>query len=266
MELNYFECKICKKCYKSYKSLWNHNKKYHNIIAPNCTKNAPNCTKIVPKCTKVDDISCNNCNKIFTRKSSLNRHLNNRCKQINKEKEKEKDINEIKKKLEELEKVVEKCNKKEIHKQINNGTINFTINNFGKNNIDYISDKFKNNVMKHMLFEDEFTKPIPKIVENISFNPNHKENNNVKITNMRSKIGYKYTENKWIAVEKDKLLNQLYKMGDDILDNFFIEKDYVPVNIKEGYDDFQSRKEQLKEFIKKEIEMIAFLYNKNDLD
>ena len=59
----------------------------------------------------MDDISCNNCNKIFTRKSSLNRHLNNRCKQINKEKEK--DINEIKKKLEELEKVVEKCNKKE---------------------------------------------------------------------------------------------------------------------------------------------------------
>ena len=60
MELNYFECKICKKFYKSYKSIWNHNKKYHNIIAPNDTKNAPKmhqkCTKLHQNCTKLHQL------------------------------------------------------------------------------------------------------------------------------------------------------------------------------------------------------------------
>ena len=35
------------------------------------------------------------------------------------------------------------------------------------------------------------------MIENIKFNSQHKENNNVKITNMRSKVAMVYDNNKW---------------------------------------------------------------------
>jgi uncharacterized coiled-coil DUF342 family protein len=57
------------------------NDNIHNAteIPPNTTKIPPNTTnKIISNITS--EISCNYCNKIFTRKDALTRHINNRCK------------------------------------------------------------------------------------------------------------------------------------------------------------------------------------------
>jgi hypothetical protein len=61
----------------------------------------------------------------------------------------------------------------------NNKTI--IINNYGKDNIEYISENFKDRLFKNLIFEDDHPLTLPKLIENIKFNPNHKENNNVKI-------------------------------------------------------------------------------------
>jgi hypothetical protein len=52
-------------------------------------------------------------------------------------------------------------------------------------------------------------------------------------------------------------------MGDDILEKFMEEREHVPQNIQEGFDDYQASKDSLKNFINKEIEMISYLYFKN---
>ena len=44
------------------------------------------------------------------------------------------------------------------------------------------------------------------MIENIKFNPNHKENNNVKITNMRSKVAMIYDNNKWLTVDNKEYM------------------------------------------------------------
>ena len=72
-------------------------------------------------------------------------------------------------------------------------------------------------MFNHLKNTDEHHIPIQKVIENIKFNPNHKENNNVKISNMRSKVGMKYDDNKWLTVDKNEMLNELYKLGEDML-------------------------------------------------
>ena len=71
---------------------------------------------------------------------------------------------------------------------INNGTINqtITINNYTNDNLEYISEKFKDRLFDNLLSYSERLFPLPRLLENIKFNPNHKENNNVKITSDRS--------------------------------------------------------------------------------
>jgi hypothetical protein len=78
-----------------------------------------------------------------------------------------------------------------------------------------------------MRFDDEYPLPIPKLIEHINFNPEHKEDNssfgaytsqsnyNVKITSMRSNIGQIYKDNKWHVILKDKLLDEMIALALD---------------------------------------------------
>jgi hypothetical protein len=221
-----FNCKLCNKKYASYQSFWNHNKKFHNDININQIH------------------KCENCNKVLASRQSKWRHLKI-CK-IKKE-------NDI---------IITNNN------ITNNGTINnntLIINNYNNDNISYISDNFIKNIFTNLLCEDEHNLPISKLIENIKFNPNHKENNNVKITSLRSDIGFKYDDDKWKAVDKDDLLNDLFKLGADMFLKFYKEKQGIlSQDMKECYEEFKKNsKYELKEEIKQKIQKIAYIYTKN---
>jgi hypothetical protein len=163
----------------------------------------------------------------------------------------------------------------------NNGTINnITINNYKNDNLDYITDNYIKRMFTFLKNENDLHINLPKVIENIKFNPNHKENNNVKITNMRSKVGMKYDNNKWLTVDKDELLNELYKMTIDMLatwakkDEFLtdemkmyyarfnaISKCVVNTNIKEN---INRKAYKLKTKSKEEIHKKAYIYTKNN--
>lgn len=221
-----FNCKLCNKKYASYQSFWNHNKKFHNDVNINQIH------------------KCENCNKNLASRQSKWRHLKI-CK-IKKE-------NDI---------IITNNN------ITNNGTINnntLIINNYNNDNISYISDNFIKNIFTNLLCEDEYNLPISKLIENIKFNPNHKENNNVKITSLRSDIGFKYDDDKWKAVDKDDLLNDLFKLGADVFLKFYKEKQGIlSQDMKECYEEFKKKsKFELKEEIKQKIQKIAYIYTKN---
>jgi hypothetical protein len=228
-------CKICNKNYTSYQSLSNHIRITH--------KN--NLQKI-----NIQN-SCKYCNKILSRSDSLLRHIK---------------ICKIKKEIEinNLVNIKSKCVKNITNN--NNNNIIQIINNFKNDNIKYISDKFIINMFKCLENKNNFKIPIPRLIENIKFNPNHKENNNVKITNMRSDIGYKYDNNKWKRVDKDELLNELSQIGAEIFMSFYKEKhDNLSEDIKKCFEEFKSTYNsfKLQDDIKHKIQKIAYIYTKN---
>jgi len=238
-----FYCNECKKQYKSYKSLWNHNKTFH-IKKP-----------------KIKEYICKVCNKSFDNKQNKYYHQKS-CKNIP---------------------II--LNKKHINNiPINNISIiktlksyvkpsNIIINNYKNDNIEYISDKFKNNLFKKLLNKEHQIILLPKLIDNIKFNSNYKENHNVKIKSSRSVIGFCYDQNKWKAINKNDLLNELCDYSLYIFDKYFNEKKDTLSNevIKHYYEFTQiaQSESRLRLEIKNEIENIAYIFtlnNKNKLD
>ena len=245
-----YKCKFCEKDYASMSARSNHVKKYHTQDVDKMYTNGIHSgiqsvyNSLTSDTSKQNNL-CKYCNKKLSNRNSRWRH-EKICKGDNLLEKKE--ITQIQK-------------ASNIQNNIDNKQI--VINNFGSNNLEHLSDKFKINLLKHFIIEEEYIEPIPKLIKNINFNPNHKENNNIKITSLRSKIGYKYEDKKWVAVKKHELLKDIIKMGDTILEKIVEERKHIPQNIQEGFDDYQAVKDSLEDLIIKEIEMICYLHFKN---
>jgi len=275
-------CKICDKKYKTIQSLCNHNKRFHNTIIPICvttpsvnvtTPNA-NVTTYSSEINKlVQDehlittsqgytkYQCKHCNKGFKLRQNKWTHENKYCK---------------------IKKTINSCTEKqqaEINENIkiptiinninntNNGTINnnITINNYSNDNIEYISDAFIKRMFNHLKYEKNHIIPIPTMIENIKFNPNHKENNNVKITNMRSKVAMIYDNNKWSTVGKKELLDELYIFATNLFKNWSEMKDFITEEMKINYKKFSKHSQiVLTKSFMEEINRKAYIYTKNN--
>ncbi len=87
------KCKLCNKTYSSYSSLWNHNKNIHkNNNSTNVNFIPPNSTNDIQKSI---NYNCRYCNKIYNKNKSRWKH-EQKCKVIYEEKNKEKQLIEIK--------------------------------------------------------------------------------------------------------------------------------------------------------------------------
>jgi len=245
-----FYCNECNRHYKSYKSLWNHNKTFH-IKTP-----------------KIKEYICKVCNKSFDNKQNKYYHQKS-CKNTPNIKDTSNSVN-----------------KTEIVSITNNTTINNTncnntncnnktiiINNYKNDNLEYISDRFKDNLFKNLLDNEQYNIPLPKLIENIKFNSNHKENHNIKIKSDRSKIGFCYDQNKWKAVNKNELLDELCDYSLKIFGKYFNEKkDTLSEDTVSQYHEFKhlaKLESELRIQIKKKIENIAYIFtlnNENELD
>ena len=187
---------------------------------PTSTQTAPKQHLLAPKKNM-----CEFCEKTFTRKTGLTKHLKC-CKQKKifedekdikievLEKEKEimtKEYEELKDKIEDL--LIE-LSKKEATTTNNNSTTNMSnshntihntinINNYGNENTDYLKGDYLNN-----LLQGAFT-AIPKLIENIHFNPKHPENHNIKITNKKEPYIKVRKNDKWELQDKRETLETL---------------------------------------------------------
>ena len=126
--MKYF-CKICSKEYKSSQSLWNHNNKFHN-------------NEIKEEIT----YKCKSCNLSFDNRQKKYYHQKKCTKNLENDNLK-KDI-----KYEQ-----EKTNITNISNNISNSQINsnntIIINNYKNDNLEYISDKFKNIILINLLMK-----------------------------------------------------------------------------------------------------------------
>ena len=194
-----------------------------------CEKSAANCSKPVAKCSKIEEsddnaIKCNYCGREFTRISSLNVHIKDRCKikkaNDNKMEEMMLMLIEIKEKMIKLE--AENAKYKNIIQSGNiiNGNqqiININLVPYGQEDLTKISDAEYQRILRRGF------NSVPALVESLHFNKNFPENHNVYISNMRDDYVLMYDGVKWRLKNRDETLQQLYEDKTDILETKFEE-------------------------------------------
>ena len=287
-------CKICDRYYKSPQSYSNHKRKFH----PESHQKTPNSHQKTPKQLSINEevcdiIKCNFCNKIFSRKDSLNRHLKlNRCKSKNifteQKVQYEKELAKIKNMYEselisikkELLKVMnEKCKKHpktlhKINKQLNT-TNNQTNNNciVNNNTINIIplgKEKLTETLStseQKMILNKKY-QSLNYLIEYVHFNDKYPQFQNIIITNLKDNIAYKYDEklNKFAATTKDDLLEIILENRIiDIEDFYNFNLDKLNENTKKVLNNFINKIKNSDEYFdKKKNDIKLILYNNNN--
>ena len=271
-------CEHCNKIYASMSSRCNHIKKFHSEKV-NLSKPIKNSGQL--------KINCKYCNKEFNKKQSKSRHELKYCKEKIKQAEQKSESNQFVKKdelkdfiIEEAKNLVDKLMKSlKIHPKtlnkinnqlnnINNGTINNTNNTInivqlGRENLsDILSNKEKINILNRQAMS------INDLVELVHTSDKYIQFKNVYITNLQSNIGYKYEEksNKFIATNKNELLNEILDSRIYDIQNFYSDVQHKmdpkrAERIKTFIDKINEEPE-MKHLKKEEIRLI--LYNNKE--
>ena len=194
-----------------------------------------------PSLFQTDDLTCNYCLKICSRKDNLKRHLIT-CK---KKKESEQImIIEKDKEIEKLKKQLEKNNNINITNNTNN-TNNITNNNIIINNIGEENTKYLKSLDFANLLQGIYG-AVPKLIEQIHFNPEYPENQNIKYPNKKNPYLKIMKNNKWQLVNKKPELL-------DLIDSkyFLLKEKYYNILEKTQYKLTEFQKQRINQFIDK---------------
>ena len=238
---------------------------------------------------------CKFCEKYFSRKGNLQRHINSSCinkkeienkleelcyDKINIEKKYNKEninklyneINIQKNEIDLLKKTLEtlinkQCNNNVTIQQIinnnnvtNNNNLFVNLNSFGKENISHITEKDYNKYLTG------FFPGFIKFIEKIHFDDKMPENHNIFVTNLKSKYMYIYDEDKWISKEKDDIIDNIIRKNYNLLDGKCEEYENKEINeniinkfrqFQKNYIDEESQKNTKKD-------VLLLLYNNRD--
>ena len=245
-----YKCDICNKNYKSYQSLWKHKKLLHNqkVINDNHPDNHNIIISDYP--AETNKYKCKYCDKDFKYNQNKWRHekkCENTYKQnINELKEEnkilKKDMDELKKMMNELLNKNCKMHYKTLQKinnsgNMNNGTINNTINimALGQENIDEVLSK-----TDKIAILNKKENALPYMIEMVHFNDKYPQFKNIAITNNRTKQAYVYDTAVKVfkMVDKDELIEELidYRVC-DIEDYYMQYKDELEIPVKHKIDE-----------------------------
>ena len=272
--------------------------KYPNVIKSNhlcnqmsssdvikCNPNVIKCYPNVINCNPdviFNVISCQYCDRTFTKRQNKWRHEKT-CKEkesYTKEEVAEAEakaeakakakaeaesetwcaaiMNEKDKIIDELRNQIEKMLPKlgNTNNTTNNNTYNtIVINAFGNENLDYIQGDF----VKELVTRGPYS-AIPKLLKEIHFNPEHRENNNIKILNRKEKYAKTYNGKKWEYADKNLTLENMTDRAFNVLIDYGSGKKF-----ERFYDDYDDRDTGLLKRMKHETEMMI-LNNQNDVN
>ena len=244
----------------------------------NIPKNIPKPEKIrenIPKLKKYPKIAiknyvCTFCEKTFTRKDNLRVHIQNYCKTISDETtsiHNEDIIANLKNQL-----IMERVNRErdkeiinDLRKQIgtlidkvgdtyNNNTYNIVINPFGKENTSYITKNYITKIIDEGPYDS-----IPKLLEYIHFNPKHKENHNIKITNKKQPYAQVFDGNKWLLKDKKQTIDEMSDKAYTLLNAHYIGSNDHMNKFKNDYD---GKSGELNRRIQKDVELTILNFQK----
>ena len=196
-------------------------------------------TEIAPN---QNPLQCQYCLKSFSNKSSITRHSRGRCKQ-HESLQQQQVIERLEKQLKEKEtQLVCVNNKTNNSHNTNTNTINTVINNnntirlvgLGNENIvELLSEREKKQILGKM------HKSLIHLIEKVHFSGEYPQFANVVITNLKSKLAYKYSEadQKFIVDTAEKVIQEVIDNHfDDICTIYEEQKDSLDkkINIRTG--------------------------------
>jgi hypothetical protein len=207
-----------------------------NQMQPKCN---PNATQMQPKCNPNATIQkhiCKYCDKKFTLRQGVERHIKNSCKKNTDEsfKEMARLMNEIEnmkkemikkdedqnKKYEALEKHLGKLNNKlQITSNSNNTNNNNTIvimNSFDKPDMSQLTDKDIRPNMKSL------NMGISNLVNNVYFNPEIPENHSIRVSNLKKEFATVFNGEHWDTVTIEHLLSKLHLWGEYFFEEWLV--------------------------------------------
>ena len=234
-----FHCIFCSKKYKTKYTFLQHlnlkhskkivNKKLNtsqNLV--NTSQKKENTSQKKENPQKKNDLECEYCNKVFTRKDNLNRHIKKYCKKV-------KTANITNNTTNNTTNNINTTNNT-INNNCNN-TYNITINNFGKESLESISDK---DIFKCV---NKCYNGIPALFKLIHIDT--PENQNLYLTNIKNPYIYIYNDNKWILNELREILDYIQKEKKGIIEEYMEKnnnkfKKYKINNIKKMLEDYRN--------------------------
>lgn len=204
---------------------------------------------------------CEYCNKIFSREDNLLRHINNYCiKKDEKSKSDNEKINKLQlinaeacKKIDEyqrekeklynqIEQLLDKVGTTNItHNTTNNLDVsqtqnNVNINNFGDENLDMLTNKFLNNMIKFPF------SAIPKMIKKIHFNDSYPQNKNIRMLNKKDNKVQIRKNNQWEYVNKKNTFKKLIDDNNYQLEKYYQDnKDIYPDLYRKRFNIFQDK-------------------------
>jgi hypothetical protein len=183
---------------------------------------------------KTPSFVCSFCNKSFSHCSSLSRHKTNCEENQIKEAEKDTPTVDLEAKIKELRERVEEI-KKSREEEILRSQNKVSVNCFGNENLDYIAD---NDILDCM---NNINVSIPVLLEKIHFDPEHPENNNVRIPNKKlPHAEIMNNKSKWELISKKDTIHSMVETAYNILCKTFREKQHeLTVNMQQNFRDFQ---------------------------
>ncbi len=178
----------CDKCHKNFSS--NYNLKRHQIICVGGTKT-----------NKKNSFKCEYCGNIFSRKDSLDAHINKkRCKEYEKIRIK---INGNKNKTN-INPIDNSTNVKIVNSPvIKNSPINVNLIVFGKDGIDSLTSK---ELFEMLRSDNNFYE---SLISMVNFNPDKPQHHNVYYSDMKAAYGKVYENKKWVDKKINEIINTL---------------------------------------------------------
>ena len=126
---------------------------------------------------------------------------------------------------------------------------NIYINNYGQENLDYITTNYLNSLIKIPFVS------IQNLVKDVHFNPNHPENHNVKIPNRKERYAIVYNNGSWEFRNKKDVIDTLVDNSYNMIDlHYDGNKLILEATKQKNFDDFQNKFETDSK-IKKDIEL-----------
>ena len=161
------------------------------------------------------------------------------------------ELRELKKQRKIMLKQIDQLIKKAGNTTITNNTQNnIKLNGYGKENLSFITDAFKTQLVKGPYGM------IPKMIEHIHFNDEIPENKNISLPNKKENIIKIFSGDKWIFKNKNEVLNDLvdgkYFILDTHYENMCNQEDNQPFykNVYESFKKlFDAQDKQLHEYV-----------------
>ena len=233
--------KVCPNTYSNIEVsvLLNDLKKSTSKLTPIDSKLTPIDSKLTPIDSKLTPIEiskkyiCKYCKKEYSKSCNLTRHMK-KCAEAQQANTKL-ELIEYKKELSDMKKQIEKLlinvnynnNSNNTSNNNSNNTNNITINNYGKENMEYITQDYLTS-----LFKIPYSS-IQHLVKSIHFNPLHPENQNIKIPSRKEKFAKVYNSGNWELKNKKEVIESIVDNSYNIIECHYDDiKDYLEENKK----------------------------------